>query len=68
MIKDHKKEQRIKFQPEKKEENRIFSSTEKKLTHEQKSGSDITHDCLRDFWIKTVWDDVPVIFSVEGMG
>ena len=42
MIKDHKKEQRIKFQPEKKEENRIFSSTEKKLTREQKSGSDVT--------------------------
>ena len=22
----------------------------------------------RDLWIKTVWDDVSVIFSVEGMG
>ena len=53
MIKDHKEEQIIKFQPEKKEENRIFSpgekihvyflcSTEKKLTHDQKSGSDVT--------------------------
>ena len=50
---DHKKEERIKFQQEKKEENRIFSprekihvyflcSTEKKLTREQKTGSDVT--------------------------
>ena len=22
----------------------------------------------RDFWIKTVWDDVSFVFSVEGMG
>ena len=27
-----------------------------------------TGDCLRDFWIKTVWDDVSVVFPVEGMG
>ena len=53
MIKDQEKEQRIKFQPEKKEEIEFFSpgekipvyflcSTEKKLTCEQKSGSDVT--------------------------
>ena len=54
MIKEHEKEQRIKFQPEKKEEKLIFfppekksmftfSSTEKKLTRDQKNGrNDIT--------------------------
>ena len=65
MIKIHKKEQRIKFQPEKKEENRIFSPEEKSMFtffvpqkrnwHMIKRAEGIRHtgDCLRDFWIKT---------------
>ena len=53
MIEDQKKEQRIKFQLEEKEEKEFFSpgekipvyflcSTEKKLTRDPKSGSDVT--------------------------
>ena len=80
MIKDHKKEQRIKFQPEEKEENTIFFTQIKNpclLSLFYRKETDMwtkdrvwrhTGDCLRDFWIKTVWDDVPVVFSEEGMG
>ena len=58
MMKDQEKEQRIKFQPEKKEEKEFFSagekthvyflcSTEKKLTRDQKCGSDVTQVTAR---------------------
>ena len=79
MIKDHKKEQRIKFQPEEKEENTIFFTQIKNpclLPLFYRKETDIwtkdrewrhTGDCLRDFWIKTVgWRSCR--FSEEDMG
>ena len=77
MIKDQEKEQRIKFQPEKKNffhpEKKIhvyfLCSTEKKLTHDQKSGSDVTQATARGtFGLRPYGQQFLSFFSVEGMG
>ena len=77
MIKDHKKEQRIKFQPEEKQQNTSFFTQIKSpcllsLFYRKetdmwiKDPSDVTQvTAWGTFGFKTVLDDVPVIFSTH---